>query len=152
MGFDRVKEVISGLGEVGVDVEGEGVEGGSEGVILDGWVGFDVGDRGGWVEDALLEHGGDLVEEGGDEVGVMDLDGELDEDVAVFEAGLLETAKISKGICLEWVTYLSVVNLFSLKAAMNWGDNRNALKERTPCEVLLTSWTRATVFSLMSFW
>lgn len=48
--------------------------------------------------------------------------------------------------------YLSAVNLLSLKAAMNEGDNLNARRLRLPCELRLTSCTIATVRSFISFW
>lgn len=46
------------------------------------------------------------------------------------------------------LTDLSVVNLLSLKAVMNSADNRNARRLKAPWELLLTSWTSATVLSL----
>ena len=44
-----------------------------------------------------------------------------------------------------------MVNLPSLNAVMKIGLNRNALKLRLPCTLLLTSYTNATVLSFMSF-
>ena len=43
------------------------------------------------------------MEEGVDEVGVVDLHGELDYDVAVFEAGFLEAVNVSNLSGCKWI-------------------------------------------------
>lgn len=48
--FDGVEELVAGLGEERVDVEGQGVVVGREGVGREKRVGFNGGDRGWFVE------------------------------------------------------------------------------------------------------
>lgn len=86
----------------------------------------------------------------------MYLKRELEENILVAKIGLLQaetTSIISSGPNRQWrQCYLSAVNLFSLKAVMKEGDNRKARKLRLPCELRLTSCTKAIVLSLSSFW
>jgi hypothetical protein len=83
----------------------------------------------------------------------VDRQRKFDEDILVAEAALLEATTVnlvlSGGI---WRAYFSVVNLLSLYAVIKAGDNLNARRLRAPCELRLTSWISATVFSFSSFW
>ena len=103
VGFDGVEEVVGCLGEEGVDGKRQRVEIGSEGVVGEGGVGLDFGDGGGGFEGAGFEEGGDLMEEGVDKVGVVDLHGEFDYDVAVLEAGFLEAVNVSSLSGYKWI-------------------------------------------------
>lgn len=86
---------------------------------MDG-VALEVGGRRGLLEVFAGARGGELVEESRQEVRVVDIDGELGEDVAERQLGLLqavpgESVLLSqRGICVHPLTYISVVNLPSL--------------------------------------
>ena len=80
------------------------------------------------------------MEERGEKMRVADGNGQFDQDVVVSKTTLLEAATIS--VFLSWKmirAYLSVVNLPSLYAATNEGDNLYARRFKVPCELLLTS-------------
>ena len=101
---------------------------------------------------------GNLVQEAGEEVGVVDPDGELEEDVLVSEFRL-EDAGEEVSFCVILATaiiisqaYLSLVNLPSLYAVMKLGLSLYALSPRLPAELLDTSKTSATDFSSDAFW
>lgn len=136
MRLDGVEQLVAGLLQEGVDAEVEGVEVRGQGVGGDGGVvgelgeggGEGVGGGGGWG-------GGELVEEGGEEVGVVDGEGEFDEDVLVAEVALLEAGcRVSKrawyGVVMG--TYVSVVNFPSLNAAMKLVLSRYAFRFKLP--------------------
>lgn len=64
------------------------------------------------------------MEEGGEEVRVVDGDGDLDEDILVAEVALLEAVGVSASRYQSWKSaYLSVVNLPSLYAVMKAGES-----------------------------
>jgi hypothetical protein len=79
-------------------------------------------------------------------------DGELHKDVFEGQLGFLQAMASQLGpLALSCATYVSVVNLPSLNAAMKVDVSRKARRHKVPCELRLTSWTSATVRSL-SFW
>ncbi len=95
------------------------------------------------------------MEECGEEVRIVYLDRKLDEDVLISKIGLLQAVahfSFARRVIRGERTHFSVVNLFSLYAAINWEDSLKARRLRAPCELLLTSCTKATVLSLRSFW
>jgi hypothetical protein len=93
VGLDAVQEEVAVLLQVGIDVERQVVEVGGEDGGFGVRAGLEGGERGGKV--GRGGGGGlQLVDEGGDQVRVVDLDGELVKDVLVAEVGLLETRKI----------------------------------------------------------
>ena len=74
----------------------------------------------------------------------MDDDGEFADDILVGQLGLLQAVSCCVSTCKNATrylikTYISVVNLPSLKAAMKVGVKRKALSVRFPCELLLAS-------------
>lgn len=93
--LDALEQEVACLFEEGVDGEVERVVVGEEGRF--GGVG--ILQKGGKVgrEGELLLGGvrGELVEQRGKEVGVVDVDGNLDEDVVVAETALLQAAVVS---------------------------------------------------------
>lgn len=89
--LDGLEEEVGRLLERGVDGEVEGLEGGVERGV-DGGGGQVVEGEGG-VRGGAGGGRGDLVEVRGEEVGVVDLDGVLDEDVLERELGLLEAGE-----------------------------------------------------------
>lgn len=90
VGLDAVQEEIAVLLQVGIDVERQVVEVGGENGGFRVRAGLEGGERGGKV--GRGSGGGlQLVDEGGDQVRVVDLDGELIKDVLVADGGLLET-------------------------------------------------------------
>lgn len=89
--FDALEELVAGFLQEGVDGEVEAVEVRGQRVGRDVGVVGEIGEGGGEVEGGLFWGGlGQVVEEGGEEVGVVDCDGELDEDVLVAEVGFLD--------------------------------------------------------------
>jgi hypothetical protein len=90
VGLDAVQEEVAVLLQVRVDVERQVIEVGGEDGRFGVGAGLEGGERGGKV--GRGSGGGlQLVDEGGDQVRVVDLDGELVKDVLVAEGGLLET-------------------------------------------------------------
>jgi hypothetical protein len=98
------------------------------------------------------------VQEAGEEVGVVDSDGELEEDVLISEfrledaAGCVSLSFLSGSAIVISPAYLSLVNLPSLYAVMKLGLSLYALSPRLPAELLDTSKTSATDFSSEAFW
>ena len=100
---------------------------------------------------------GNLVQEAGEEVGVVDLDGKFDEDVLESELRLLDAvgkllASFTSATFISRNPYLSLVNLPSLYAAMKLGLSLYAFNPKLPAELLETSNTSDTVFSSVAFW
>jgi hypothetical protein len=93
--LDAFEEEVARLLQEGVDSEVERVVVGEEGRFGSVGVLLKSGEVG--REGELLFGGvrGELVEEGGEEVGVVDGDGNLDEDVVVSEAALLQAVIVS---------------------------------------------------------
>ena len=78
VGFNRVEEIVASLGQERVDREVEEREVWSERVGGNDGVAFNGGEGAGWLGHyACAEEFRDLVEEGGDPVGVVDLDREF---------------------------------------------------------------------------
>lgn len=91
VGLYAVKEEIAGLLEERVNAEIERVKIGCERVVADLGVAGKVGQRLGKVDGGLLRRRlRELVEEAGQEMGVVDADREFDKDVLVTEVGLLQ--------------------------------------------------------------
>lgn len=90
VGLDAVEEEIAVLLEEGVDAEGEVVIVGGQDRLLGECRGLQGRERGGDVSRGRLGLVLKLVEEGGDQVGVVNLDWELDQNVLVLQAGLLQ--------------------------------------------------------------
>lgn len=103
MGFDRVEKEIAGLFKEGVDAEVQAIEIRGERVGAGGWIVLEFGERGGEVKGfGFRGFLGNLVEEAGEEVGVVDLDGEFDKDVLVSEVGLLDAMDcVSTSFCMR---------------------------------------------------
>lgn len=124
--LDRIQHQVAALLEERVDAEVEGIKVGSEGVGADVGVARKLCERGGEVEGGLRRRClGNLVEEAGEEVRVVDLDRQLDEDILVSEFRLLDAVgNISirqQRRLFPFDTYLSLVNLPSLYAVMKTG-------------------------------
>lgn len=98
--LDAVKQKVAVLLQERVDAEGEVVEVGCQhgrlGVLRRLQRGQGRGEIGGSRLSGSLE----LVNEGGDQVRVVDFNGELDQDVLVPEVGLLEPAKNNQLACV----------------------------------------------------
>lgn len=91
VGLDAVQEKVAVLLEEGVDAERQVVEvGGEDGRLREG-AGLKGAERGGKVGGSRGLGGLQLVDEGGDQVRVVDLDGKLVENVLVAEGRLLQT-------------------------------------------------------------
>lgn len=93
VGLDAIKQEIAVLLEVGIDVERQVVQVGGEIGGFGVRAGLESGERGrkvGRTGRGALQ----LVDEGGDQVRVVDLNGELVEDILVAEVGLLETVRL----------------------------------------------------------
>jgi len=86
--LDGVEEIVGSLRKIWVDVDRKTLKAGSKGVVLDDRVVLDFGDRGWWPHDAGCEQLGDLVEEGSDQVVVVDSDRKFHQDVGVLETRL----------------------------------------------------------------
>ena len=83
VGLNAVKEEIAVLLQEGVDAEGEIVEVRRQDGLLGEGRGLQGGERGGNLSGSRLGLVLELVDEGGDQVGVVDFDGEFDQDVLV---------------------------------------------------------------------
>lgn len=87
------------------------------------------------------------MQECGEEVRVVNDDRDFHKDVLEAQLGLLQatgrgilaSSTAVNSISQTGDTYLSVVNLPSLYAAMNSGESLNARRLSAPCELLLTS-------------
>ena len=135
--LDAVKEKIAVLLQDGVNVERQVVEVGGENGGLSERAGFQSGQRWGEIRGSRGAGGLELVDERGDQVRVVDLDRQFNEDVLVSQVGLLQPvvciSRVLWGVSKrENLTHSSEVNLFSLNAAKNLGDRRNALRLRLP--------------------
>lgn len=91
VGLYAVEKEVASLLEEGVDGEIERVKVGSKRERGEVGVLFKSGEAGREVEGLLRGRSGELVEERGEDVRVVDDDGQLGEDVLVAEAALLQT-------------------------------------------------------------
>lgn len=89
MGFDGVEEEITGLREKWVNVEGEGIEVRTERVGREERIAFDGRDGGWFFKGSRWRWRRQLVQECGEEVRVVYLDGQLNEDILVSKVGFL---------------------------------------------------------------
>lgn len=119
VGLDALEEQVARLLHVGVDGDVEVVDGRVQ-RVMDG-VTLEVGSRRGLLEIFAGTTSGELVEEGRQKVRVVDVDGELGEDVAESQLGLLQAVEgesvlaSQKSMHIRFdLTYISVVNLPSL--------------------------------------
>jgi hypothetical protein len=96
------------------------------------------------------------VQEAGEEMRVVDLDGKLDQDVLESKFRLLDAVSsvslVFRYNIYSWNSYLSLVNLPSLYAAMKLGLSLYAFNPKLPAELLVMSNTSDTVFSSVAFW
>ena len=90
MRFDGLEHEVCRFLEDGVDAEVEGVEVWCERVGCDSWVGVEFGEGGREVEGLFGRCGGECVEKSGEEVGVVDAEGNLNEYVLVAKVALLD--------------------------------------------------------------
>lgn len=93
--LDAVKEKLAVLLEEGVDIERQVVEVGGKDGRLGVRAGFQGGQRWGEVRRARGVGGLELVNERGDQVGVVDFDRQFNEDVLVSQVGLLQPFDMS---------------------------------------------------------
>jgi hypothetical protein len=92
VGLDAVQEEIAVLLQEGIDAEGQVFEvGGKSGGFAEG-TGLEGSQGGGKLSRSRRGRALQLVNEGGDQVGVVELDGQFLEDVGVAQVGLLQTA------------------------------------------------------------
>lgn len=139
VGLNAVQEEVAVLLEEGVDAERQVVKVGAESGGLGEGAGLESAERGGKVGGRGGGWGLQLVDERSDQVRVVDLDGQLLEDILVAEIGLLQpverqSAKIGHAFrpYRALITYSSELNLLSLKASMNLADRRKARRLRLP--------------------
>jgi hypothetical protein len=93
VGLDAVEEEVAVLLEEGVDAEGQVVVVGRQNGVLDEGAGLQRSERRGEIRRGRLAGALELVEEGRDQVGVVDFDRELNEDVLVSQARLLQSVR-----------------------------------------------------------
>lgn len=118
--LDALEQEVASLLEEGVYRQVEVVDRGVQ-RLLDG-VFAQVRQRSGGLDLVLLGDLGQLVQERRQEVGVVDFDGELGENILEGQLGLLQAVAVTcvskRDIAVKFarcsISYLSVVNLFSL--------------------------------------
>ena len=133
--LNAVEEKVAVLLQEGVSIKRQVVEVGSEDGGFGKRAGFQGGQGRGEVRRTHWAGGLELVDVRGDQVRVVDFDGKFDKDVLVSQVGFLQPinwlAKTRKKHTQDQA-YSSAVNLFSLKAVKNLGDNRKARRLRLP--------------------
>lgn len=89
--LDAVQEQVAVLLQEGVDAKGEVVVVGGENSRLDEGSGFQSGQRWGKIRRSRNVGSLKLVDEGGDQVRVVNLHGKFNKDILVSQAGLLQS-------------------------------------------------------------
>ena len=129
VGLDAVEEKVAVLFQERVSVECQVVEVRREHGGFGEWAGFQGRQRGGKVSGGRRVGGLQLVDVRGDQVRVVDFNGEFVKDILVSQVGFLQSKMSVNDMDANEEgkkAYSSAVNLFSLKAVKNLGDNRKA--------------------------